>query len=508
MMKKFVDLDRITKSFGGTRALSGVSFGIGQASVHAVMGENGAGKSTLMKILMGIHQPDSGRILLDGRAISIPDPIKARELGFGIVFQELVLCPNLSVMENLFLGAEHSTMGIVRFGRMEKLAAEVLARVHLNLDPRTLVSGLSVAQKQMVQIARAILYQPRLIMFDEPTSSLTSDSVQGLYRIIRQLKEDKVTVLYISHKLEEIFEIADTVTVLRDGKHIATLSIDEVDQTRLVQMMVGRELDLSGQRREFKAGKSLLRVEGLSGDGFSEVSFELKSGEVVGIAGLVGSGRSELVESLFGVRPVSSGRVWLEEREITDKSVAYRASQGMALVPEDRQSAGLIATMALKKNLSLPGIVTGFSELGRFIVTGGRETAFSLKAIQKLKIVASGPNAEMQSLSGGNQQKAVIGKWLLLKPRVFVLDEPTRGIDVGAKAEVHNLIRELASEGRAMLVVSSELPELLALSDRILVMREGRVAGEVCGEKRCEEEIMRLAMAAVEAKDGACQTAS
>jgi ABC-type sugar transport system ATPase subunit len=497
-MKKFIDLNQITKSFGGTKALSQVSFSVGEGSVHAVVGENGAGKSTLMKILMGIHQPDSGEILLDGKPVSIPDPIKARELGFGIVFQEIALCANLSIMENLFLGSELASRGVMRFSEMEKLARETLERVHLKLDPKTPVSDLSVAQKQMVQIARAILYKPRLIIFDEPTSALTSDSVQSLYRIIRQLKEDKVTVLYISHKMEEIFEIADTVTVLRDGKHIATLGISEVTESRLVQMMVGRELDLSSRRSEIKTGEVLLKVENLSGEGFSNISLDVKAGEIVGVAGLVGSGRSELVGSIFGVRPISAGKIWLGGEDVTGKNVSDRARKGMALVPEDRQFAGLVFTMVVKENLALPGVVLGFKDLGGLAITSSRVTSFAQTAIQKLRIVTSGPNAEILSLSGGNQQKVVIGKWLLLKPRVFMLDEPTRGIDVGAKAEIHNLIRELANEGRAMLVVSSELPELLSLSDRILVMREGKLMGEVCGDKRCEEEIMRLAVSSTD----------
>jgi ABC-type sugar transport system ATPase subunit len=305
-------------------------------------------------------------------------------------------------------------------------------------------------------------------------------------------------VLYISHKLQEIFELADMVTVLRDGQHINTLPVSEVNEDKLVQMMVGRELELSARRGEVKPGEVRLRVESLSGRGFSKISFELRAGEVLGVAGLVGSGRSELVETIFGVLPVTEGRILLGAEDITRHSVAYRAGLGMALVPEDRQFAGIIFTMVLKQNLSLPGVVLGAREFGRLVISGARESKVACETMQKLRVVAGSPEAEMQSLSGGNQQKVVIGKWLLLKPSVFILDEPTRGIDVGAKAEIHKLIRELADQGRAVLVVSSELPELLALADRILVMREGRLMGEVCGERRCEQEIMRLAVAGVE----------
>jgi len=500
-MKKFLEIDQITKSFGGTQALSQVSFSVGEGEVHALIGENGAGKSTLMKILMGIHQPDGGKILIDGSQVTVHDPTRARELGFGIVFQEIVLCGNLSILENLFLGSELAPRGIMHFKEMETLAREVLDLVQLSLPPRTPVEQLSVAQKQMVQIAKAVLYRPRLIIFDEPTSALTDDSVKSLFAIIRKLKQDKVTVLYISHKLEEIFEIADTVTVLRDGKHIGTLPIEEMNEDKLVQMMVGRELDLSAHRNEVKAGEAVLKVADLSGEGFAHIQFELKAGEIVGVAGLVGSGRSEMVETIFGVRPVTGGKVTLDQEDITNQSIAARAQKGMALVPEDRQFAGLIFTMVVGENLSLPGIVTGYKSLGRLFITRSRQELFAQEAMRKLRIVASGTQAEVQSLSGGNQQKVVIGKWLSLKPRVFILDEPTRGIDVGAKAEIHNLIRELANQGRAMLVVSSELPELLALSDRILVMREGRLMGEVCGDKACEEEIMRLAVGTMESKE-------
>jgi len=500
-MKEFVKLNQISKAFGGTRALSGVSFGINQGAVHAIVGENGAGKSTLMKILMGILKPDSGQILLDDSPVSILDPVRARQLGFGIVFQEIVLCPNLSITENLFLGSELSTAGIVNRKEMKRQGREALEQVQLKLDPATPVASLPVAQKQMVQIARAVLYKPRLLIFDEPTSALSSESVDSLFKIIRRLKQEKVTVLYISHKLEEIFEIADEVTVLRDGIHIDTLPIREVSEQKLVQMMVGRELDLSSRRSEVKSGEVLLKVDGLCGEGFESVSFEVKAGEIVGIAGLVGSGRSELVETIFGVRPAAKGKIFLGQDDITTQSVAGRARKGMALVPEDRQFAGLVFTMALKQNLALPGVVIGWKELGGKLITNKRETAFAEEAMRKLRIVANGPNAEVSSLSGGNQQKAVIGKWLSLKPKLFMLDEPTRGIDVGSKAEIHNLVRELANQGRALLIVSSELPELLALADRILVMREGRMMGELCGERACEEEILRLAVATIPEKE-------
>lgn len=492
-----IKVERISKSFGATQALREVCFEIKSGSVHGLVGENGAGKSTLMKVLMGIHQSDSGEIYLDGKPVSILGPEQANELGFRIVFQEIALCANLSIMENLFLGAERTRFGLMNFGEMEERAREVLEMVGLDFWSGVLVGELSVAEKQMVQIARAILYEPRLIIFDEPTSALTRDYIESLFRIIRGLHNKGVTVLYISHKLEEIFEVADMVTVLRDGRHIGTFAVEEVNEARLVQMMVGRELDLSVRRKEVKAGEVLLKVEGLSGDRFEGVGFEVRAGEIVGISGLVGSGRTELVESIFGVRRIKSGRVFLKGREVTGRSVLERIKSGMALVPEDRQISGLIFSMVLKQNLSLPGVVLGNRELGGIVVLPGSEADFARRAIEKLRIVVSGVDAEMMSLSGGNQQKVVVGKWLMLGPEVFIMDEPTRGIDVGAKAEIHNLIRGFADKGNGMLVVSSELPELLALSDRILVMREGRIRGEVCGDRACEEEIMRLAVGGI-----------
>jgi len=496
-MGKFIEIDRITKNFAATRALDNVSFNIAPGSVHAMVGENGAGKSTLMKILVGVHQPGSGRIILDGQPVSILSPEKSRALGFGIVFQEIVLCANLSIMENLFLGNEPRSKGWLRWREMEKKSREVLKKVRLDLSPKTLVQELSVAQKQMIQIARAILYQPRLIIFDEPTSALTQDSVEDLFQIIRALHQEGVTVLYISHKLEEIFEIADTVTVLRDGKHIGTLPVPEVTEDRLVQMMVGRELDLSIRRKEVKPGGVLLKAENVIAGRLEKISFEVRAGEVLGIAGLVGSGRSELVESLFGIEPIESGKIWLGETEITYLPIADRARAGMALVPEDRQLEGLIFTMSLRQNLTLPSVAIGLKSVGKRVILRNRESSLAKEAVENLKIITSSLDAEIQSLSGGNQQKVMIGKWFLVKPRVFILDEPTRGIDVGAKAEIHRLIRKMADEGKAIVVVSSELPELLALSDRVLVMRSGKLMGEVCGDKLCEEEIMRLAVASV-----------
>jgi len=491
--RPLIELLNVSKSFAAVRALNHVSFAIGQGSIHAVVGENGAGKSTLMKILMGIHQPDRGEVRLAGAAVKVRDPIHALSLGLAIVFQEITLCPNLSIMENLFLGRELSRGLSLDLAAMRERTADLLREVALPFSPDTPVERLSVAQKQMVQLARAILSQPRILILDEPTSSLTGDGVRALFRVMKKLHAAGVTILYISHKMEEIFEIADTVTVLKDGNHARTAPVSEVTVDDLVTMMVGRELDLSSRRTECRPGECALEVSDLAGPGFSGVSLAVAAGEIVGIAGLVGSGRTELVETIFGFRPAAAGRVTFQGRDLTSAPLPARIAAGMGLVPEDRQLSGLIFTLALRENLTLPEVA--LARLGRLGVDRALQTARAAEAMLKMRIMAAGPEALPDSLSGGNQQKAVIGKWLGLTPRLFILDEPTRGIDVGAKAEVHDFIRGLAKAGRACLVVSSELPELLALADRIYVMHEGRIKGEISGAAATEERIMTIALA-------------
>ncbi|HUT52528.1 MAG TPA: sugar ABC transporter ATP-binding protein [bacterium] len=493
MEEKIIELKNISKSFGATRALSDVSFGIKKGSVHALIGENGAGKSTLMKILMGIHQPDQGEVVLAGEAVTVLDPVAALGMGLAIVFQEITMCGNLSVRENMFLGRELTRRGNLDIRAMRERTRAALDEVGLKLSPDQLVETLSVAQKQLVQIGRAILTEPRVLILDEPTSSLTRDGVDSLFRIVRRLHERGVTVLYISHKMEEIFEIADTATVLKDGKHVNTVAVESVGVDDLVAMMVGRELDRSKRRLECRAGGCLLEVQDLAGDGFAGVSLRVAAGEIVGIAGLVGSGRTELIETIFGVRPATAGRILLKGKEVTRSSVLGRIRAGMSLVPEDRQLEGLIFTMVLRENLTLPDLALG--TLGRVAIDGRAQRERAGAALAKMRVTASSMEAEVDSLSGGNQQKIVIGKWLSLEPSLLILDEPTRGIDVGAKAEVHDFIKALADEGRACLVVSSELPEVLALADRIYVMHMGELKGEVSGESATEEQIMGIALA-------------
>jgi ABC-type sugar transport system ATPase subunit len=493
MNDPIIELKGISKSFGATRALNDVSLNIAKGAVHALVGENGAGKSTLMKIIMGIHRPDKGEVRLEGVPVRIPDTITAFSMGLSIVFQEIELCGNLSITENLFLGRELTRHASLDRRTMQDRTREAMAEVGLRAEPGRLVETLSVAQKQLVQIARAILYQPRILILDEPTSALTRDGVESLFRIIRRLHDRGVTILYISHKMEEIFEIADTVTVLKDGKLVDTCAVAGVCVDDLVSMMVGRELDLSKRRLECEPGACALEVEDLSGDGFEDVSVRVAAGEIVGIAGLVGSGRTELVETVFGVRTASAGRVLFKGGDVTRARVQERIRAGMGLIPEDRQVSGLIFAMVLRENLTLPDMALG--SLGRIAVDRPRQMSAAREAMARMRVLASGTEAGIDSLSGGNQQKLVIGKWLGVAPDLFIMDEPTRGIDVGAKAEVHQFIRALADEGKACLVVSSELPEILSLADRIYVMHEGKIKGEVDGGKATEEEIMAMALA-------------
>lgn len=499
MSDKIIDLQEISKAFGATQALDKVSFSVNRGSVHAIIGENGAGKSTLMKILSGIHEPDSGRVLIEDNPRMITDPLGARSLGIGIVFQEIVLCPNLSILENLFLGREIERRMTMDYAAMRARTKELLAEVGLACSPDRLVETLTVAQKQLVQIARAILYEPRILILDEPTSALTRDGVEILFRIIRRLAGGadtgggKVTVLYISHKLEEIFSIADTVTVLKDGRHVDTLPVSSVNSRDLVQMMVGRDLDLS-HRVAGQPGRVMLEVKDLSGEGFHKVSLEVRAGEIVGIAGLVGAGRTELVETLFGIRRRALGSIVLEGKSLEYSDIQRRISEGMALVPEDRQLSGLVFTMPLRENLTLPDVAQG--TLGSLMISRRREQEIAQAGISQMRIVAASTDVDIDSLSGGNQQKVVIAKWTSTRPRLLVMDDPTRGIDVGAKAEIHEFIRELARENRGVLMVSSELPELLSLCDRIYVMHEGEMKGCLDADGASEEQIMSLAVGA------------
>ncbi|MDF2439524.1 MAG: rhamnose transport system ATP-binding protein [Abditibacteriota bacterium] len=502
----------ISKRFGGVRALDDVSFEVAAGAIHAIVGENGAGKSTLMKIVAGIHAPDSGRLELDGQSVSIATPRRARELGIALVPQEVALCPNLSVAENLNLGHEPQRFGVLRRSAMRERALISLRRASLDIAPDTLVSMLSSAQRHLLQIARALTENARVLILDEPTAALSEGEAQTLFERLRGLREEGVTVLYISHRLPEIFALCDAITVLRDGRHVATQPTSQTSPQSIVAQMVGRELQaeedetehiiaaqaaLARNAEEGISGGTdapILRVEKLSRGGvFQDVSFEVRRGEVVGMAGLIGSGRSEVARCLFGLDVPTSGRMSRNGEAYAPRSPRDAIRQGLALVPEDRRGQGLVMQLSVRENLSLPALAANLANLSRGGVVHGRnERLRAHERVGELAIKTAGLEASVNTLSGGNAQKVVIGKWLSTNPQLFIVDEPTQGVDVGAKAQVHRLLRDLAARGFGVLMISSDLPEILSLSHRILVMRQGRLAGEL-KHGASAEDVMRLA---------------
>lgn len=484
----------IRKRFPGVLALDDVSIAVFPGEVLAVVGENGAGKSTLMKILSGALQPDEGQILLDGRPVQLADPRQALELGIAIIYQELSVIDNLTIGENVLLGRLPHRPGLpiaVDWPEVWRRTAALLERVGAPLDPRTPVARLSVAQKQMVEIARALSQNVRVLILDEPTSALSLQETEKLFEIIRGLQAKGVAVIYISHRLEEVFAIAQRVTVLRDGKLVGTLPIGEATRERLIRMMVGRELGSLFAPEKGEPGPVRLEVRGLSRAGvLRDVSLTVRAGEIVGLAGLVGSGRTELARCLFGVDPYDSGEILLDGRPVTIRSPRDAVELGIGLVPEDRKLQGLVLILTVRENITLPTLPR-LARLG--FPSRRRERALVSRYIERLRIRTPSPEQRVMNLSGGNQQKVVLARWLATNPRVLILDEPTRGIDVGTKAEVHAIMAQLAREGVGMLMISSELPEILAMSHRVLVMRQGRIVAEFARDEATEERILAAA---------------
>jgi ABC-type sugar transport system ATPase subunit len=481
----------IGKRFPGVQALRDVSFDVARGSCHALCGENGAGKSTLGKILAGIYTPDEGELIVDGRAARFGSPSDAMAAGIGIVHQELAFCENLTVAENLCLGRLPARATFVSRREMLRLAREYLAAIQAKIDPAKLVGALPVSQQQLVQIAAAVSHGARILIFDEPTSSLSQVESEHLFELIKQLQTRGVTAIYVSHRLEEIYRLCDTITVLRDGQHVGTKPVTELDQNGLVQMMIGRALEAYFPGHlQAKPGEELLRVEDLSSPGkFEKISFQLRAGEVLGFAGLVGAGRTEIAEALFGLDRLATGRVYVNGKPmpLRHPSVAMRHHVGM--VPEDRKRHGLVLMMNGRENTSLPTLER-FAGVGW--VRPAAERRVAEKYFELLHVKAPSIESVAAGLSGGNQQKVVLGKWLAADCRVLIVDEPTRGVDVGAKAEIHGLIDELANKGNGVLLISSELPEVINLSTRILVLRNGHIVGEVSRAHASQETLMRL----------------
>lgn len=473
-----VELRGVSKSFAGIRVLNNVSFDIRPGEVHALMGENGAGKSTLIKIMAGLHQADEGQILVNGAAARFASPKDAHAAGIATVHQELLLFPELTVAENIFLGQTPKTaIGAIDWTAMRRRARELLDSLDSgDLDIDQKVAHLSVGNRQRIEIARALAQDARVLIMDEPTAALAEADVQRLMAIVRSLCQRGVAIVYVSHRMPEIFALADRVTVLRDGQHVATKPVSEVDEGQLVSMMVGRSIDRLYPAKQGLNGDVVLELRNVSHRNVVRgISLELRSGEILGLAGLVGSGRTETALTIFGVTPATGGEILIDGKPAVIGSPEAARDLGIAYVPEDRGHQGLIRMQTISDNIALANLKRLMRGL---FVDAARVTAEAKQAIARFGIRARGPDQPVRQLSGGNQQKVVLGKWLATNPRILIMDEPTRGIDVGAKAEIHLLMRKLAGEGMAILMISSELPEVLGMSDRVLVMNAGRIVAE------------------------------
>ncbi|NIA13173.1 MAG: ATP-binding cassette domain-containing protein [Nitrospiraceae bacterium] len=493
-MSEFVlEMCDVIKRFPGVLALDCVQFNLRPGEVHCLVGENGAGKSTLMKILAGAQPMDSGVIRLSGQEIHIRSPHHAQQLGISMIYQEFNLSPFLSVAENIFLGREPRIGGtpLINWSRMYGDAREILGRIRVGLDVRTPVNELSVAQQQMVEIGKALSFNSKLIVMDEPSATLTDHELAALFDLIRTLRGQGIGIIYISHRLEEVFEIGDRLTVMRDGQYVGTHPVVDLNREEIVKMMVGRELKDEFPKEVFEPGEERVRVEGLTRHGaFEDVSFSVRTGEIVGLTGLVGAGRTEVARAIFGADRIDSGQIFLDGKPVTVRSPQDAIRQGVGLLTEDRKGQGLILGMTVRENTTLANL----SSLVKFMFVDRRaERTTTEKFIGELKIKTPSIEQVVQNLSGGNQQKVILAKWLFTESRLLIFDEPTRGIDVGAKVEIYKLMNDLARRGDAILMISSELPEALGMCDRILVMHEGRLAGELQREEATQERIMHLA---------------
>lgn len=487
-----IELDGISKQFGGVHALEEVSLSLYPGEVHALMGENGAGKSTLIKVMGGVHQPDVGVVKVRGEEVDFHDPAQARDKGIAVIHQEPTLFPDLDVAENIFMGRHPiDSLGRVDWRTTYQRVEELLKELGVSLNLRAPVQGLPVADQQSVEIAKAISLDAQVLIMDEPTAALSPKEVEELFNLVRRFRDEGVAILFVSHRLEEVFELADRVTVLRDGTHVTTAPASELTPDDLIRHMVGRAVDSSSQKEKADIGDVALEVQNLGRTGaFHEVSFELRQGEILGFAGLIGAGRTEVARVIFGIDQADEGEVKLDGRQVTIDTPAKALGHGLAYVPEDRRQQGLVMDFSLAKNQTLP-ILRRISSMG--LINRTREQSIAEDFSERLQVRAASVNQAAEALSGGNQQKIVLAKWLATEPSVLILDEPTRGVDVGAKAEIHRIISGLAAEGKAIMLISSELPEVLNLADRILVMHEGRITGEFGRDEADQEKLMYAA---------------
>ncbi len=494
MESAYLQFDSVSKNFPGVRALDQVSFAVGEGSVHALIGENGAGKSTLLKVLSGLYRPDGGRLALDGQAQSFRSTSAAIRAGVAVIYQELQLVPELSIAENLYLGHLPGKFGWVSRKRLNEVAATQLAVVGEAIDPRAKLGSLSIAQRQMVEIAKALAREAKVIAFDEPTSSLSARETERLFAVIGQLKRQGLVILYVSHRMEEIFEVCDSATVLRDGKLAQTYGcLEGVSRDDLVRKMVGRSIEDIYHYQPRTPGAEVLEVQNLMGPGLTEpASFSVRAGEIVGFFGLVGSGRTELMKLIYGARRTRQGRVLIDGREVRATSPQRAIRAGIVLCPEDRKKEGIIPIRSVMENLNISGR-RHFSRLG-FIINEAQERANAGKHVERLAIRTPSLSQLVMNLSGGNQQKVILARWLSEHIKVILFDEPTRGIDIGTKSEIYSIIYELAGTGIAVVVVSSELPEVLGVCDRICVMREGAIVAGVSRDEASQQMILGLAL--------------
>jgi ABC-type sugar transport system ATPase subunit len=487
----FLSVQNISKTFPGVRALDDVSVDFEKASVHALMGENGAGKSTLGKIIAGVYTPDKGTIKMEGREIKPTDPRIAQELGIALVHQELAFCPNMTVAENLLLGGFPTNAGFMDWSKLRERARALLHEIGADIEVDTPLAQLTTGQEQMVQIAGAVGVNAKIIIFDEPTSSLSTNESEHLFALMERLKKRGVAMIYVSHRMDEIFRVCDTITVLRDGKYVATEAIAQTNRDRVIRQMVGREVLMTRPKHlDLQPGEEILRVENLSSTGkFENVSFKVCRGEIVGMGGLVGAGRTEVATAIFGLDKRATGKVYIKGKEMPLGNVNEAMRRRIALLPEDRKRAGLVLGMNISDNVSLAHI-DSFSAGG--FVDRRREIADVEKLTKRLRVKAPSLETITAGLSGGNQQKVALAKWMVRSCDLLIVDEPTRGVDVGAKAEIYELLDEVACQGLAILMISSELPELLNLSRRVVILREGFKTGEIPHEEFSQEAVLHL----------------
>mgnify|MGYP001058773849 FL=1 len=487
-----LELRGICKFFPGVRALDGVDFTLRKGEIHALMGENGAGKSTLMKILTGVYTKDAGTVLVDGKEVNYKNPQEAEKAGIVFIYQELNVMFDLTVEENLFMGKEiHGKFGICDKKAMQKKAQEALNILGVNISPKTVMAELSVGQQQMVEICKALMADAKVIIMDEPTAALTQSETVALFKVIESLRKKGVSMVYISHRMEEIFELCDRITVLRDGSYIGVKNIPETNMNEIVKMMIGREIGERYPSRNVKIGKEVLKVKELTRKGtFHDVNFSVRAGEVLGVSGLMGAGRTEIMQAIFGNLSYESGTIEIDGKEVKISNPRQAMEHGIGFITEDRKTEGLMLDKSIRENISLCNLrrISKSSVISR-----EAEKNMVAEAIKDLHIKCFGSYHECNNLSGGNQQKVVLAKWILTNPKILILDEPTRGVDIGAKKEIYSIINKLAAQGVAIIMVSSELPEVLGMSDNIMVVREGEVRGIISYEEANQERVMTLA---------------